>query len=92
MKYYLILHGLRVGNVRDRNTAFFKLAVPLVSFLTEILCVHTVYIYIIFDFAQKYGRQCAASEHCIISSTSRITPLEPTFYANASTVVHYHNE
>jgi hypothetical protein len=48
---YLILHGSRVGYVRYRNTAY--LAVPLVSFLTNILYihigVHTVYIYMLFD-------------------------------------------
>jgi hypothetical protein len=38
--YYLILHGSRVGNVQDWNTAY--VAVPLVLVLTDIICEHTV--------------------------------------------------
>jgi hypothetical protein len=43
---YLILHASGVGYVRYQNTVY--LAVPLVSFLTGILCVHTLYIYICY--------------------------------------------
>jgi hypothetical protein len=48
---YLVLHGSRAGYVRYQKTAY--LAVPLVSFLADFLCVHIgvhiLYIYMLFD-------------------------------------------